>query len=171
MGGGGAGVSPRRGPASVGGAAPAMTLATEPMRRMEPPSGSTLLPGRVSPYPSTTDSSPRTTATTRPGAPELSHRIAPLMEAATLRTGSPARALARAPARTSARLAARLFALGVIGPLDTRSLSRGCLPWPSTHSQRKNPDPTGQAGEGWGGGELKGLSCCVPLPVPPAQAG
>src|SRR5262249_18500022 len=29
----------------------------------------------------------------------------------------------------------------------------------------------GQAGEGWGGGELKGLSCCVPLPVPPAQAG
>src|SRR5262245_29835310 len=89
------------------------------------------------------------------------------MEAASLRTISPARALAGAPARTSARL----FALGVIGPLDTRSLSRGCLPWPSTHSQRKNPDPTRQAGEGWGGGELKGLSCCVPLPVPPAQAG
>src|SRR5262245_24462191 len=72
------------------------------------------------------------------------------MEAASLRTISPARALAGAPARTSARLAARLFALGVIGPLDTRSLSRGCLPWPSTHSQRKNPDPTRQAGEGRG---------------------
>src|SRR5262249_5178535 len=121
---GGAAAFPAPRPALLASRRPAMTLAIEPMRRMEPPSGSTLLPGRVSTEPSTTDASPRSTARTRPGAPELSHRIAPLMEAASLRTISPARALAGAPARTSARLAARLFALGVIGPLDTRSLSR-----------------------------------------------
>src|SRR6266705_4608456 len=94
-----------------------MTLAIDPMRRMERPLGSTLLPGRVSPYPSTTDSSPRTTASTRPGAPELSHITAPVMDAASLRTISPARAgFADAPAASSAKITAGryLFNLGVM---------------------------------------------------------
>src|SRR5262252_9289770 len=94
-----------------------MTLAIEPMRRMERPSGSTLLPGCVSPYPRTTDSSPRTTASTRPGAPELSHIMAPAMDAASLRTMLSARAgFADAPAASIAKITAGryLFHLGVM---------------------------------------------------------
>src|SRR5262249_38270264 len=96
---------------------PAMTLAIEPMRRMERPLGSTLLPGRVSPKPSTMDSSPRTTASTRPGAPELSHITAPAMDAASLRTISAAFAgFAHAPAASIAKITAGryLFNLGVM---------------------------------------------------------
>ncbi len=64
---------------------PAIALAIEPMRRTERPFGSVLLPGRVSPKPSTTDSSPRTAATTRPGAPELSASTVPIMDVASFR--------------------------------------------------------------------------------------
>src|SRR5260370_14345079 len=148
-----------------------MTLAIEPMRRMDRPSGSTLLPGRVSPKPSTTDSSPRTTASTRPGAPELSHVTAPLMEAASLRTISLARAVAEAPARTIASLAAKLFALGVMA-LSIREVCRRLLAtdehlWPG-----QNADPTGQAPRlrvncGY---PPKGEQHVSPAPVVPAGA-
>src|SRR5262245_5920367 len=79
------------------------------MRRMERPSGSTLLPGRVSPKPSTIDSSPRTTASTRPGAPELSHITAPVIDAASLSTISSARVVPGLPVRSIARIGARRY--------------------------------------------------------------
>src|SRR6266446_3850595 len=116
-----------------------MTLAIEPMRRMDRPSGSTLLPERVSPKPSTMDSSPRTT----PGAPELSHVTAPVIEAASLRTISSARAgFAEAPARTIARLAAKLFALGVMA-LSIREVCRRLLATDEHLWPEQNADPTG----------------------------
>src|SRR6202048_3176617 len=112
-----------------------MTVAIEPMRTMERPSGSTLLPGRVSPYPSTTDSSPHTTASTRPGAPELSHIIAPAMDAASLRTTSAARAgFADAPAASIAKITAGRYLVD-LGFMGTRQLGGG-LSW---------------GGMGWGG--------------------
>jgi hypothetical protein len=64
------------------------------------------------------DSSPRTTASTRPGAPELSHITAPAMDAASLRTMSAARAgFADAPAASIAKITAGryLVDLGVMG--------------------------------------------------------
>src|SRR5262249_1737450 len=112
-------------PAMLASTWPSMTLAIDPMRRMERPLGSTLLPGRVSPKPSTMASSPRTTASTRPGAPELSHITAPAMDAASLSTISPARAaLADAPAASIAKITAGryLFNLGVMA-----LASLGCL--------------------------------------------
>src|SRR5262249_27425106 len=93
------------------------TWVTAPRRRWERPWGPPSLPGRVSPYPSTTDSSPRTTASTRPGAPKLSHITAPAMDAASLRTISAARAgFAGAPAASIAKITAGryLFNLGVM---------------------------------------------------------
>src|SRR5258708_4989190 len=105
-----------------------MTLAIEPMRTMERPSGSALLPGRVSPYPSTMDSSPRTTASTRPGAPGVSHITAPAMDAASLRTMSAARAgVADAPAASIAQITAgrSLVDLRVMGtPPVGRSMAQ-----------------------------------------------
>src|SRR5580704_14346695 len=103
-----------------------MTLAIEPMRTMERPSGSTLLPGRVSPKPSTTDSSPRTTASTRPGAPELSHITAPAMDAASLRTMSAARAgFADAPAASIAKITAGRYLVD-LGFMGTRRWGEVC---------------------------------------------
>src|SRR6516164_1288998 len=110
-----------------------MTLAIEPMRRMERPLGSTLLPGCVWPYPRTMDSSPRTTASTRPGAPELSHITAPAMDAASLRTISAAFAgFADAPAASIAKITAGryLFNLGVMA-----LASRGRLSQDSMHAR------------------------------------
>src|SRR5262249_7222869 len=109
---------------------PAMTLAIEPMRRMERPSGSTLLPGLVSPYPRTMVSSPRTTASTRPGAPELSHITAPAMDAASLSTMSAARAAcADTPATRIAKITAEryLFNLGVMALASLWRLSQDSM--------------------------------------------
>src|SRR5260370_5568053 len=120
-----------------------MTLAIEPMRRMDRPWGSTLLPGRVSPTASTRDSPPGRTASTRPGAPELSHVTAPVIEAASLRTISSARAgFAEAPARTIARLAAKLFALGVMA-LSIREVCRRLLATDEHLWPEQNADPIG----------------------------
>src|SRR5262249_59289700 len=80
--------------------------------------GESLRRGGVSPYRRATDSSPRTTASTRPGAPELSHITAPAMAAASLRTMSSARAgFADAPAASIAKITAGryLVDLGVMG--------------------------------------------------------
>src|SRR5258706_2725254 len=148
-----------------------MTLAIEPMRRMDRPSGSTLLPGRVSPKPSTTESSRRTPASTRPGAPELSHVTAALMEAASLRTISLARAVAGAPAITIARLAAKLFALGVMA-LSIREVCRRLLATDEHLWPEQNADPTGQAPRlrvncGY---PPKGVQHVSPAPVVPAGA-
>src|SRR6516164_11090540 len=107
-----------------------MTLAIEPMRRMERPLGSTLLPGCVWPYPRTMDSSPRTTASTRPGAPELSHITAPARDAASLRTMSAARAgFADAPAASIAKITAGryLFNLGGMALASLRRLSQDSM--------------------------------------------
>jgi hypothetical protein len=63
------------------------------------------------------DSSPRTTASTRPGAPELSHIMAPAMDAASLSTmSSPRAGFADAPAASIAKITAGryLFNLGVM---------------------------------------------------------
>src|SRR5262249_5783221 len=114
--------------------------AIEPMRRMERPLGSTLLPGRVSPYPSTTDSSPRTTASTRPGAPELSHITAPAMDAASLRTISAARAgFAGAPAASIAKITAGryLFNLGVMALASRGRLSQDSMDERGERSRRR----------------------------------
>ena len=97
---------------------PAIALAIEPMRRTERPFGSVLLPGRVSPKPSTTDSSPRTAATTRPGAPELSASTVPIMDVASFNTRSSACAsLAVTPAVATASRAASSAGLTLRGKI------------------------------------------------------
>src|SRR5262249_40040715 len=96
-----------------------MTLAIEPMRRMERPSGSTLLPrrARASRYPHRAPPPPAPPASPGRGGRGLSHIPAPAMDAASLRTMSSARAgFADAPAASIAKITAGryLFHLGVM---------------------------------------------------------
>src|SRR3546814_16059427 len=61
---------------------------TEPILKMECSSGSTPLPGAVSPYASMTVSSPRTATIIRLGAPEFRYSCIPAMETASFKARS-----------------------------------------------------------------------------------